>query len=1109
MASFDEFVASLEADYGPQGKGVKFEVFCKWFLENDPQWSKVVDQVWSYKDYPDKWQSTDLGTDLVFRDKDGQIWAVQAKCYDQSRRTKKADMDSFLADSGRGQVSRRLWLQTTNKIETKAKQTCVDQEKPVIFYNLDDFRAAAIDYPASFKDMFESKIKPKPIPDLHQRKAIKDVVAGFEGTSKGQLIMACGTGKTFTTLWIKEELKSNSTLVLLPSLSLLSQTLHEWAWASRSEFEVLAVCSDQSVGRNPEDMKVMDAPFKVSSDVTEIKSFLKKQNSKVVFCTYQSSELISEAMSDKTIAAFDLTIADEAHRCAGKATSEFANVLDDCKLRSSRKLFTTATPRFISQTVKTKAKDRELEVFDMNDASKFGAVLHKLSFGEAINYQPEPLLNDYRVVIVGVDEPTVRRWIEQYEIIDLGDGNETDARTLAAKIALIKTINDYNLSRIISFHSKVKSAKVFADTFLDTVDQIDEHERPTGVIHVDHVSGKMSTFDRKEKINRLKALEGIDIGLLTNARCLSEGVDVPTLDGVAFIDPKSSQVDIVQSVGRAIRKVRGAKVQNKGTIILPVFIEDADDAENVIQKSNFKPVWDVLKALRAHDDELSERLDNYRLNLSKNTPRNRENISDKIIFDLPVTVSPEFADSLSTYLVESVTDSWEYYFKSLQNYISEHGDSLVSLSYIDHGGYKLGEWVNTQRYIKDEMSIERKRRLEALSHWVWSAIEEKWEIGYKHLANYYDTFQSAKVKYEYLTPEDYPLGKWVHKQRLARDKVPSANSPLTREDIIKRNSRLEEFPDWSWGVNADRWEDGYRALVTFVKEHDSTFVPKSFITADNFPLGTWIRQQRQQYARMEKEGREFPLSRREKLEALPGWAWDGRNWEIHPNSKLHEVDGELLTINQISEKYHLPKSTINNRVHWGWSWEKIVTTPLAEAESYEVDNVTYTAPQLCELLKISSTSLRRYLKAEFSAQKLSEISSNIKNNGFIVCDKCSKQIKSLRQIMSHFHKCEPGEHFNAEKYLFEGKLLTLKQIEDVSGIDVSTLRSRIKHQNKTAVQAVEMGPSRNAPLEFEGKIYRKGEFLKKFKIDSKTYYSNYKKMSLAEIVDKFGTRPDQ
>ena len=188
-------------------------------------------------------------------------------------------------------------------------------------------------------------------------------------------------------------------------------------------------------------------------------------------------------------------------------------------------------------------------------------------------------------------------------------------------------------------------------------------------------------------------------------------------------------------------------------------------------------------------------------------------------------------------------------------------------------------------------------------------------------------------------------------------------------------------------------------------------------------------------------------------------------------------------------------------------WEKIITTPLAEVTTYEVDNITYTASQLCELLNISSTSMHRYLKAEFSAQKLSEISSNIKNNGFIVCDNCSKQIKSFRQIMSHFHKCEPGEHHNAEKYLFEGAL-TLKQIEDASGIDVSTLRPRIKQQNQTAEKAVEMGPSRNAPLKFEGTTYQKGKFLEKFKIDRKAYYKNYKKMSLAEIVEKFGIRPD-
>ena len=425
MACFDKFIHSLERDFGPKGKGKKFEVFCKWFLQNDPQWSRVVDQVWHFEEYPDKWQTTDLGTDLVFKDKQGEIWAVQVKCFDEKYATKKDDMNSFLADSGRKQVSRRLWLQSTNRIEAKALQTSKDQEKPVIFFNLNDFREADIEYPNSFDTLFKAKVKAKPKPEKHQEIAIQDVVKSFKKADRGQLIMACGTGKTFTTLWIKEALKANSTLVLLPSLSLLSQTMHEWAWAANSEFNILNICSDKSVGKNPEDMKTSDAPFRVTSDINELQVFLKNPNPKVVFCTYQSSGLIVEAQRKKTISNFDLVIADEAHRCAGETSSEFANVLNEYKIRADKRLFTTATPRVISKSVKTKAKDLDLEFVDMEDANVFGDVFHKLTFGQAINYKPEPLLNDYRVVITGVDQPMINRLIKNYQIVDIGDGHPT------------------------------------------------------------------------------------------------------------------------------------------------------------------------------------------------------------------------------------------------------------------------------------------------------------------------------------------------------------------------------------------------------------------------------------------------------------------------------------------------------------------------------------------------------------------------------------------------------------------------------------------------------------------------------------------------------------
>ena len=204
MATFDQFIASLERDFGEQGKGKPFEVFCKWFLENDPEWSAMIDKVWLWDDYPDKWQRQDLGTGLVFRDNEGLIWAVQAKCYAEHRTTSKGDLNSFLADTGRKEVNKRLWIQTTNKMEARAEKTIKGQDKPVIVFQLNDFREAQIEYPESFAEILKAKVKDKPDPDPHQLEAIQAVKAGLQSNDRGQLIMACGTGKTFTTLWIKE-----------------------------------------------------------------------------------------------------------------------------------------------------------------------------------------------------------------------------------------------------------------------------------------------------------------------------------------------------------------------------------------------------------------------------------------------------------------------------------------------------------------------------------------------------------------------------------------------------------------------------------------------------------------------------------------------------------------------------------------------------------------------------------------------------------------------------------------------------------------------------------------------------------------------------------------
>lgn len=921
MATFDDFIGSLHKEFGETGKGKPFETFCKWFLENDPEWSKTVAKVWLWDEYPDKWQRQDLGTDLVFKDNEGQIWAVQAKCFAEHRTTTKGDMNSFLADTGRKEVNRRLWLQTTNSMEAKAEKTLKGQDKPVTVFMLNDFRDAQIDYPNSFSELYTAKVKDKPKPDSHQLEAIADVKAGLANQDRGQLIMACGTGKTFTTLWIKEALNAHTTLVLLPSLSLLSQTMREWAWAGNNDFEILNVCSDKSVGKKTEDMDPADAPFPVTSDIEEIVNFLKQPKPKVIFCTYQSSDLIAQAQLDDAIPTFDLAIADEAHRCAGNVDAGFATILDGEKIRASKRLFTTATPRYFGKAIKDEANARDLAVVGMDNEAVFGPVVHKLTFGQAI---AQELLTDYQVVIVGVDEPMVRQWIENYEIVSTDPDNQTDARTLAAKIGLLKAVKDYDLKRVISFHSLVAGAKQFSDELVHVANLIEPANRPEGTFLSDYVSGEMKAGDRKEKIDRLKVLEGYDRGILTNARCLAEGVDVPSLDGVAFIDPRGSKVEIIQAVGRAIRKVRGAAVQKKGTIVLPVFIEDGDDHEASIEASNFKPVWDVLKALRAHDYDMATTLDQYRTNMARNASQSRERISDKIIFDMPVSVDAEFSSALRTVLVEATTASWEFWFGLLEHFSEDTGHSSPHADYITQDGLKLGRWVVKQRSKRELLASDRVTLLEELPGWVWSPRDAWWENGYQHLIEYAEANAGSNVIVDYVCSEGFKLGVWIRTQRdnwhqldenrqkrlkaitgwvvdpveanfskhlnalvnysnemngaapptnfVTADGLQlglwcsSQRSLAKKANYSEKNRRsLDQISGWTWDARSSQWEDGFRSLLRFKQQFGHCRVPQPH-QEDGFALGTWVSIQRGRIARM-------PKDRREKLDAI-GFVWD-------------------------------------------------------------------------------------------------------------------------------------------------------------------------------------------------------------------------------------------
>jgi hypothetical protein len=354
----------------------------------------------------------------------------------------------------------------------------------------------------------------------------------------------------------------------------------------------------------------------------------------------------------------------------------------------------------------------------------------------------------------------------------------------------------------------------------------------------------MRTTDRIIEIGKLKSLENADIGLLANARCLSEGVDVPSLDGIAFIDPKGSQVDIIQAVGRAIRKVRGATTQTKGTIVLPVFIEDGDDAEAQIEASNFKPVWDVLKALRSHDEVLAEHLDQYRTNMAKRSGTTRQTLDDRIIFDLPTTVDPNFSSALRTVLVEASTASWEFWFGLLEVFQEREGNCKVSAKH-EEDGFSLGSWVNNQRRRQTRMSNGRIALLNNLG-FIWVPFEHDWQTGIQHLRTFIGEYSHSKVPVSFITQGSYKLGQWVSVQRLTKAK-------LSEERIADLDNL-----GFIWNPHEENWQIGIQNLKIFVAEKSHARVAQSYILNNGYKLGQWVSWIRSQKDELSKEKSNCP-----------------------------------------------------------------------------------------------------------------------------------------------------------------------------------------------------------------------------------------------------------
>lgn len=550
--------------------------------------------------------------------------------------------------------AQRLWISTTNKWTNNATESLKNQHPPVSRINIHDLVNAPVDW-LKLEDNITGELARTakyPLKD-HQKKALENTHQYFKENDRGKLIMACGTGKTFTSLRIAENETAGKGLVLflVPSIALLGQTLNEWSAQALEKINPICICSDPEITkkRNKVDdidtTSVIDLALPASTNVPSIiqqfqaLKFQANDGMTVVFSTYQSIEVISKAQKELAkqfpeFGEFDLIICDEAHRTtgakiAGEEESAFTRVHDNDFIKAKKRLYMTATPRLYDNETKSKAVKAEATLWSMDDAKVYGEEIYRIGFGEAVG---KKLLTDYKVLILTLSEndvpPTIQKMIangeSEIKVDDMpkliGCINALSKQVLGDE-GLIKATDPNPMKRAVAFCSTIANSQTItqtlnavSDTYIDQLPQDKKSE--TVSVASKHIDGSMSATERESLLSWLKEdFEDGESRILTNVRCLSEGVDVPSLDAVMFLSARNSQVDVVQSVGRVMRLAEGKQY---GYIIIPVVVPTSISAEDALDDNErFKVVWTVLNALRAHDDRFNATVNKIELNKKK------------------------------------------------------------------------------------------------------------------------------------------------------------------------------------------------------------------------------------------------------------------------------------------------------------------------------------------------------------------------------------------------------------------------------------------------------------------------------------------------------------
>ena len=860
VQSFAELEARIAALPTEQARGAALEIFAEACLATQRVYQ--AREVWPGNSMPSAIRQqlrlpiADMGVDGVF-----VTAADEAVCYQSKFRTGRpaltwTELSTFygLADVG----GRRLVFTNCDLVARVA-----EERLGAIFVRGSDLdRLTPEDFQVIEAWLAEQPATPqRKTPDPHQHVALDEIVGGLLRGPRATALMACGSGKTLVALWAAERLDARTVLILLPSLALVRQTLHVWLHeTSWPDVQFLCVCSDPTVQGEEDSLLVRpsDLDFAVTTKSADVRRFLERPTDSVrlVFSTYQSSKVVAEGVVG--LPPFDFAVFDEAHKTAGRDGAMFALAVKDENLPIARRLFMTATPRHYDVAKKDKFGESKV-VFSMDAPDTYGPVVHRLPFSAAAK---AGIITDYKIIISVVTSDMVTNEALRLGVV-LVEGDEVKARQVANQIALKSAIEKYNVSKVFTFHSKVASAKSFTS------------EGPEGIgthldgFHCAHIEGAMTTAYR-EKLMREFAV--VPRAILSNARCLTEGVDVPTVDMVAFLSPKRSLVDIVQATGRAMR-LSPETGKEFGYVLVPLYVEKArgETIEQAVLRSNFDEVWKVLQGLKEQDDLLAQIITEMRIERGRTGGFDDSRFRERVEMLCPELSLETLRRTITAACLDAVGENWFERYGQLSAYKQQHGNCDIPARWT--ANQKLATWVVDQRVRKRDGNLESEKIefLNSLS-FNWNPRDTNWRGIYLELVKFQKRFSHCRVPQNW--KENNSLAHWVKTQR-----QDYAKSELHGDRIA-----LLEKIGFEWKVEIGTWEGRFADLCAFKERFGHTRVSVKW--PEDPLLGGWVTSQRGKHRK-----KELAEEYVQRLDAI-GFEWDGRPAANHSSRVVSDSDAQ-------------------------------------------------------------------------------------------------------------------------------------------------------------------------------------------------------------------------